>query len=460
VSLPIWVFRNWLRSHAQWSQFSDVVESTPEESRPSEENLKNRFAIWNVETREWKCLSDAREIMPGTLVVVPASMGGYDQWGWNPSSREDVEDLGLEAHYLQRLRGTLRVTASSILNRLRREQPDLAQELAGEMWHSIQSWIQQQGDEATGRGACELLLSLDALPQMWQVLLLGMNARRTKLLFYDDENPERGFIITSGYKLRPGLLTIPSADTSGQGNDSITDLAESSWTGKKVSLARHLKGVTDHARQFAERAGLDASICELITLAAELHDVGKVDTRFQADLAGQSSLLLGMPRWDVSWSFTTVREPLAKSERNGWRLDFHTPRAVPKYFRHEALSVAFAEKDPRIAALSPDEKDLVLWLIGTHHGYGRPFFPPCLDDQSSMSLEYGGVTVRVGDAPLRLDQGWLELAERVTRRYGPWELARLEAVLRLADHCASEEEVREDDVDEAEQTSGRVSNEA
>ncbi|WP_028583705.1 type I-G CRISPR-associated helicase/endonuclease Cas3g [Desulfogranum mediterraneum] len=33
-------------------------------------------------------------IKPGDLVVVPAGYGGYGEWGWNPGSREPVEDIG------------------------------------------------------------------------------------------------------------------------------------------------------------------------------------------------------------------------------------------------------------------------------------------------------------------------------------------------------------------------------
>ena len=133
--------------------------------------------------------------------------------------------------------------------------------------------------------------------------------------------------------------------------------------------------------------------------------------------------------------------PLAKSKRIGFP---RGTRATPEGFRHEALSLALAAKYPEVTALDEDDRDLVLWLIGTHHGYGRPFFPPCFDPQPATTSEVRSnnmiLNVRAGEAPLRLDQGWFERAARVGRRYGPWELARLEAILRLADHAASADE--------------------
>jgi CRISPR-associated endonuclease/helicase Cas3 len=137
----------------------------------------------------------------------------------------------------------------------------------------------------------------------------------------------------------------------------------------------------------------------------------------------------------------TQGELLAKGRQRGAR---RGPRAAPASFRHEALSAALAERHPEVAKLAEDERDLLLWLVGTHHGWGRPFFPPPQDGagrtESRVLLDGIWLSVMADDAPLRLDQGWFERVERLRRSYGPWELARLEAVLRLADHAASAEE--------------------
>jgi CRISPR-associated endonuclease/helicase Cas3 len=170
-----------------------------------------------------------------------------------------------------------------------------------------------------------------------------------------------------------------------------------------------------------------------------LHDLGKVDPRFQSDLRGTNTLLSRDPT--LASLLQSNWAPLAKSKRVGLS---RGPRATPDGFRHEALSVALAANYSEVTALADDDRGLLLWLIGTHHGHGRPFFPPCFDPQpttqSEIRIDDMILDTRAYEAPLRLDQGWFERAASLRRRYGPWELARLEAILRLADHAVSAEE--------------------
>jgi CRISPR-associated endonuclease/helicase Cas3 len=209
----------------------------------------------------------------------------------------------------------------------------------------------------------------------------------------------------------------------------------------EVSLADHHKHVEGWAREYATRVGLPAGLVELIATAARAHDLGKADARFQADLRGFSALFTRDA--DLARVLMAEGEPLAKSKQ---RMLAEFPgstriRAVPEGFRHEVMSVALAQTAACVSRLTPENRDLVLWLIGTHHGYGRPFFPSYLEPDGSsvvqVEFEGGTLSAQAEDVPLRLDRGWFELAERVNRRYGPWELARLEAILRLADHAAS-----------------------
>jgi CRISPR-associated endonuclease/helicase Cas3 len=94
----------------------------------------------------------------------------------------------------------------------------------------------------------------------------------------------------------------------------------------------------------------------------------------------------------------------------------------------------------------------VLWLVGVHHGFGRPLFPHAdpSDESSRTDLPRAlGVDWRLdpGCGPQSLafefkGRDWAQIYEDLKRRYGIWGLARLEAFVRLADHRASEAAVR------------------
>ena len=89
----------------------------------------------------------------------------------------------------------------------------------------------------------------------------------------------------------------------------------------------------------------------------------------------------------------------------------HAQSGLPKGFRHELVSLAFlAETDP-----------LVRYLVATHHGYGRPWFPSCADP-NTPGIEH-----------ILLGGGWADLFAMLREEYGPWRLAEMELLVRAAD---------------------------
>jgi CRISPR-associated endonuclease/helicase Cas3 len=92
----------------------------------------------------------------------------------------------------------------------------------------------------------------------------------------------------------------------------------------------------------------------------------------------------------------------------------------------------------------------VFHLVASHHGYCRPFAPAIVDEnpidvsldghnsEKFEKIDFGATSSKNDlhrlDSPLA-DQFWGLVA-----KYGWQELCWLEAILRLADHRASEEE--------------------
>ena len=109
-------------------------------------------------------------------------------------------------------------------------------------------------------------------------------------------------------------------------------------------------------------------------------------------------------------------------------------------FRHELVSLVFAAKSNE---LKQDMRELTLHLIASHHGRCRPFAPVVPDDGAEC-LTVRGLSVcqqeRIEGAAHKISSGISDRFWNLTRRYGWWGLAYLEALLRLADWKASSEE--------------------
>ena len=415
MPIPVWAAKAWLSGLNE-----QPIADAPMKYAEGRDEPSQVVGLRQNDSDQWEVVT-ANRIRPGDLIVVPATLGGCDEWGWNPRLKAEVSDLGDLAHEMQRGKISVRLTSRALANALTRE----TRTDAARIWSAVAGVLQDLGSGESARAIAIALSEINGLPEDWTRRLKEAikNPRALDYCWYDEERPARGIVIFTKWRVRKA----EEADNP----EPTSERDDSSHTGREVLLETHCREVAREAREDAQRVGMPVSVARVLGLAGLLHDFGKADPRFQAELYGS-------PR-----AYRQGSPLLAKSERP-YVYRHSRSGFAPEGFRHEALSVALALGHPEVAGLSDDDRDLLLWLVGTHHGYGRVFFPACVDTQpdTRTRVAFDGVVTeaRAKDAPVRLDQGWFELADRVRRRWSPWELARLEAIVRLADHRVSANE--------------------
>jgi CRISPR-associated endonuclease/helicase Cas3 len=198
---------------------------------------------------------------------------------------------------------------------------------------------------------------------------------------------------------------------------------------RSKSLAGHTKDVVCAAKHLA--GTLLEPYANIMTTAADLHDVGKADGRFQYLLHH------GRP---VDPAKLRAKSEFRLGQVNEHKL--YQLSGLPEGFRHELLSVQMVLLDQGMQDHS--FRDLILHLIASHHGRCRPFAPVIIDEKAesvdctikscawSISAEQRAKTLLH-----RLDSNVAARFWKLTRQYGWWGLAYLESILRCADTHAS-----------------------
>ena len=402
VTVPIWAAAAWLR---RWNTArAAAVADVPEREHDLEVELSEteRLAFrWAGADDPRTGLVDATQLRPGDVLVVPAAYGGCDEYGWSPQARDPVVDVADAAAWPYRGR-RLAVRVTPEVEHWQR----LAAVLTGTDAPALDELLAALPDEAD---AATVEVGKDGTRRNVREQLAALRHAKAKVDFrFPYGPPEAGAIVVAWY----GIEGEPAQDQPVTEDDTLSHSA-----GRQVALDEHTGGVVTWIERFTATLKLDAPVAADLRLAALLHDAGKADERFQLYLSG------------ADWWNRPDGPVLAKSGHpsppGAWQR-----AGLPNGWRHEALSVHLATADPRFA--DAHDLHLVLWLIGTHHGFGRPFFgfgDPQDGNQGPQSLAY---------AFQGLD--WASLFELLKRRYGVWGLARLETILRLADHRASEAE--------------------
>lgn len=166
----------------------------------------------------------------------------------------------------------------------------------------------------------------------------------------------------------------------------------------------HQRAAGDFASRLVKALALPSPLADAVVLAARHHDEGKNRAVWQAAIGN--------------------RDPKVVLAKSGNRL----PLVNLSNYRHEFGSLREVEDLPEFQAHAVPEQDLILHLIGAHHGRARPHFPEdeAFDPQSS------------DDISARLALGVVRRYARLQRAHGRWRLAWLESLVRASDYLASD----------------------
>ena len=409
LQVPIDAAKSWLALDDE-VDISDVLQESDSNRRvfPNEGNGGD-WVRWAGFDKDPERIG-LGEIRPGDTLIVDPSRGGLQAGTWDPSSTRTVIDLGDQAQAAYGRKATLRLDPR-VLDSVPPAAPADETEADTPARERISQWLSRWQDDPDDQPAW-FSESVAKLSRGFDVAVVGL----------DRETPDAGYY----------ALTERHADTKKPVVDTtVMDGSDESgsMTGASATLQGHLDGVGERAGRFAEQLGLPAEFIDDLRLAGRFHDLGKVDLRFQAQLVGGDLVALEM-----------LKEPLAKSRPGVRRV-----RRYPTGMRHEMASMALVESNPAVLVTAHD-KDLVLHLVGTHHGWGRPL-PPIFEDPEPQQLVYRldghalSANTNLVESSLALDMA--DRFWRLVERYGHYGLAWLEAILRLADHRRSGEEAEQ-----------------
>ena len=462
VSIPIWIIKKWLAGEKD-ETLADTEGSNMEGTVKTQDKTTDRVLLWRGIKSNMTRIIDVNSIHPGDTIVVPASRGGCDEYGWNPYSGEPVKDMGTASNIIHRNRLSMRLD-KNILDR----------HFEDEYVSRILNAANSHSNVNNAYEFIDALISADALPGPWKDALgdIGKNKRpiiykngglyketlepdeREKIIGFSvplDSKQINALVATitnvKSYKqikdLQVNVGFEPSTEDTTEiytndDDDPASSLRDSrrnaGATNTEVELIPHCNGVSKHVDEICGKIGVSKQRRGDMVLAGLLHDVGKAEKREQA-------FLRRVDPDDVEDSRILAKSAYETQSYNDYRRYTELAR-LPVGYRHECWSVVMAKSHPNLK--KAHDSELVKYLIGTHHGHGRPLFPPTDDIHASGQIEFEMDSVKMSGAVRhgleRLDYGWVDMCDRLYARYGPWELAHMEAIVRLADHLQSHEE--------------------
>jgi CRISPR-associated endonuclease/helicase Cas3 len=434
LSVPLYRFRNWLAKSEVADDVADVEGAASDAPVVGADRVRP-FLIWRGRDRTKMPSRDAGDIRPNDVIALPA---GYGITGLGQATHEREQSLGASALDLWELAYKAAGRAPALRIHRATLEPWLACEALNQLVTMAEdpAWESETLRQAIGAVITPELLADDVTAKLpsWLVEFF----RDTSHKHFVD-HPDGGVIIFS--TRRSPEVSEPALFAD---DDDLTS-ALTPAKPREVSLVDHSTSVKYVVKRLATVC-LPGGFADWLQLAAYFHDVGKLDERFQILLRRGDEVA------------AASGEPLAKSAdiptSPARRRAIREASRLPLNFRHEMLSLELAR---RHAPLPEDEgaAALILHLIASHHGHARPFAPISPDPEPppvtgrlrEIGLEISAEERSALIPAHHLSSGLSERFWQLTRRYGWWGLAYLEAILRLGDWYGSEFVLAEEDAE-------------
>ncbi|MGH8924513.1 MAG: type I-G CRISPR-associated helicase/endonuclease Cas3g [Acidimicrobiia bacterium] len=402
VDVPIWELRGLLAGVPPSQPTPDIEGVNVSLEEPAEAVKPERFGlIYRGPSQPADPVSAPADVKPGDRVVLRSDIGGHDRWGWTGLQSSgpvaDVADLApLRSGEVIRL------------------DPEIVMSWGKDPSPLIAAISELSVDDPETIEKAIALMPYATLPQgqRWRAYpgRSGLEGPTTTWLLDQREYAPRS---------EQGLLDAASDE------DEIT----TSHIGRRLTLDQHGEEVGDKAREFASNMGLPEDIARAVEIAGRLHDLGKADPRFQISLYLGDELAASGGNL-IAKSGIDPRHPRARSATRS--------SGLPRGFRHEARSEQLAKELLEDSQGSLD-RDLILHLIASHHGWSRPIMRPVADPNSPrIAFEQAGEHIDCGPLVSQVDWSHPTRFRVLNDRYGHWALAYLETIVRLADMYCSE----------------------
>jgi len=506
LTVPLNVFRRWLRGEKVVDQSGDVLGETVESADGKVGRARSQRAVlvWRSPRRKGDesqrsfvaSANHAPSVRPNDTVVIPAEFGGWKALGHIPQAPPDPADDGDRTKFT--------TTDPRQLHRMLMNGASDSDPANGP--EDEQAVDAGNGATENATDAVRQLATMDVADRaflqarsrtIWRIhpklhCEQELHWLRKDLLQEAAKTDTADLAFIRWRRRAEAIRTEPESD-----ENLPTDVLDASrlvrltqWHGKLVrgqirrypgGLAwiteRHPRpslsletlplasfGDDDDSLSFTEMVSQAEGARQPLPLSQHLADVADEASRLCAALRVPLHLANAvvaaakfhdLGKADPRFQAMLLGKPLSVAfmQRQLWAKSDGTARGrasvLPDAFRHEMLSLSLLDH------FEPTDIDIDVELlqhaVASHHGYARPFAPLCIDDDPpGLDLRpLGGIVIpkeQRGDwVPAhRLDSGIAERFWELNRRYGWWGLAYFESLLRLADWKASAEPGRGD----------------